>query len=97
MIRGAKRKWGNDAMLRALKAFAAELGRTPTKDEMMCSRTCPVQALYIHRFGTWANALRLVGLRPNPMGYRVTGPVRVDPERAAAITAAKRAYWEGAA
>ena len=51
----------DEELLEMLREFASELGRTPTIDEVIVNPSMPHYSLYKKRFGSWNNAIRMVG------------------------------------
>lgn len=61
----AKRKVTNEEMLRKLKMLSIELNRTPRVTDLEQSDDLLGHKSYAERFGSWNEALRLIGLTPN--------------------------------
>ena len=89
----------------SLQQLAAKLGRSPTSREVneASREECPAADLCRIRFGTFNHALQAAGLDPRPVGFTVANQAwdkrrwvvpAIDPLRAAAITEAKKAFWE---
>lgn len=58
------RRWGTDEeILEMLRSLAEELGRTPEHNDLQADVDMPNAEVYVHRFGTWNNALRAAGLK----------------------------------
>jgi hypothetical protein len=99
---GRVRRWTREEGLVALRTLAARLGRTPRSREMGGGE-CPSTQFFLKYFGSISAAQRAAGLWPTNKGrkaYRPPGAdwrihiVPIDPEKADAVTRAKRAYWE---
>jgi hypothetical protein len=56
--------YSDEYLLDALRALAAELGRSPTSNEMLARPDLPASGTYAHRFGSWNAALEAAGLEP---------------------------------
>jgi hypothetical protein len=94
----------------SLRYLAGEIGHSPSAREVTDSEHCPSAALIRMRFGTFNAAIRAAGLEPMAPGGKWIRRRRsversnhrwvlatIDPEKARAITDAKRRYWQGAA
>lgn len=55
-----------EAIIRNLKRFADELGRTPTNRELGFCHYLPSNTTIVREFGSWNGALNAAGLRLNP-------------------------------
>lgn len=64
-------KRSDEELLSALATLAAELGRTPTTEEVNASSLTPGQPVYHRRFGSLSKAQKLVGLKPRKPGQRL--------------------------
>lgn len=100
-VGGRKRVWSDEQALEALKLEAARLGRTPASLEAgAIGSLCPTSTVYRQRFGSWSEALKLVGLAPRKRGDVLRRPKRTEIlyalRRAQEITAEKRRYWMSA-
>jgi uncharacterized protein YejL (UPF0352 family) len=54
--------YSDEYLLDALRDLAAELGRSPTGQELLDSHDLPRPGTYVHRFGNWNAALKAAGL-----------------------------------
>lgn len=57
-----------DKMLNLIREKAANLGRTPTKREVIEDKNIPDPNVYVYLFGSWKNAIISAGLTPNSAG-----------------------------
>lgn len=89
----AERHWTPEAIREALRAWAAEHGRTPTVPETVGDRALPPFATAQREFGSWNAALEAAGLplnRPSP-----PGPNTLTEEKLAATVALYREHGSG--
>jgi hypothetical protein len=55
----------DEECLTALKNLAERLGRTPRRRDVDTCRECPCTWVYAQRFGSYTNAIKVLGLKPN--------------------------------
>ena len=55
----------DEQLLQTLRDLAAELGRSPTINDLQRRRDLPLRNTYIKRFKSWKAALEAAGLKPN--------------------------------
>jgi len=55
----------DEQLLAVLRDLAAELGRTPSTNDLLARRDLPSPTAYVGHFGSWNAALEAAGLEPN--------------------------------
>lgn len=60
-----RKKWSKPELLEILKSKADKLGRAPTSLEVNDDPTMPSASTFAKFFGSWADAVRAIGLEPH--------------------------------
>jgi len=65
--RASSKAYDDETLLEILRRLADDLGRTPSKADLI-QHDLPAPATYATHFGTWSAALAKIGLSPRPSG-----------------------------
>ncbi len=60
--------YSKQRLLKILKDYAKEIGRSPRKKDVDKNSTLPSVDAFLYRFGTWNNVLKKAGLKINAVG-----------------------------
>ena len=67
-----RKEWTKEEMLKELRKFAEELGRTPTSKEVDNNENLPAQSTYWRKFGSFSKACEKAGLTPFEKGTNLS-------------------------
>lgn len=65
----ARRIYSEEKLIKKIKEFVQKEGRIPTKNEFINNPSCPDYVTYRDYFGTWNNAIKAAGYKPNEQWF----------------------------
>jgi hypothetical protein len=81
-----RRIYTKEKLLLIIREFVEKHGRTPTKNEFAHSRFYPDHVTYRDHFGTWNNAIKEAGYKPNESQFSQRGLRAKDGHRCNSIS-----------
>jgi len=65
----ARRIYSKEKLIKKIKEFVQKEGRIPIKNEFINDSSYPDYVTYRHYFGTWNNAIKAAGYKPNEQWF----------------------------